>query len=517
MTKIEYLSYSKPKRIALKFVNFFASIPAKLGKKFRKVPSFVRKVGKFFVSPFITLKDALVHGDWKTRLSFLVMGFGHVTRHQIIRGILYFIYEVVFISFFIMFGLNQLINLPTLGQLTIVIHYKPSTIPGLPGVYAPVYYDYSINILIYAIFTILLTIIFVVLWYSQIKDSLKMQREGYIGFIHSDKVTLKNVLDKSYHKTLLTIPMAGLVLLTILPIVITIIIGFTSYDSYHEQPTALVDWVGFQNFGTVLSMGSSANNTLVIQTFGQVVLWTLVWAIFATFSNYFLGMAVAILINSKIVKLKKLWRTILITTIAVPQFVSLMLINRMFNEDLGIVNSILSVMAKHVVHVRWLSDPIITKIFIIVANTWVGIPYTMLISSGILMNIPEDLYESARIDGASPFKTFAKITLPYMLFVTGPYLISQFVGNINNFNVIYLLSGGNPLFTFGTQLKPDILQGVGQTDLLITWIYKLTFTYTPALYSTASVLGIFIFAIVAVISLIFYGNSNAVKNEEDFQ
>ena len=148
MTKIEYLSYSKPKRIALKFVNFFASIPAKLGKKFRKVPSFVRKVGKFFVSPFITLKDALVHGDWKTRLSFLVMGFGHVTRHQIIRGILYFIYEVVFISFFIMFGLNQLINLPTLGQLTIVIHYKPSTIPGLLGVYAPVYYDYSINILI---------------------------------------------------------------------------------------------------------------------------------------------------------------------------------------------------------------------------------------------------------------------------------------------------------------------------------------------------------------------------------
>lgn len=99
-----------------------------------------------------------------------------------------------------------------------------------------------------------------------------MQREGYIGFIHSDKVTLKNVLDKSYHKTLLTIPMAGLVLLTILPIVITIIIGFTSYDSYHEQPTALVDWVGFQNFGTVLSMGSSANNTLVIQTFGQVVI-----------------------------------------------------------------------------------------------------------------------------------------------------------------------------------------------------------------------------------------------------
>lgn len=177
MTKIEYLSYSKPKRIALKFVNFFASIPAKLGKKFRKVPSFVRKVGKFFVSPFISLKDALVHGDWKTRLSFLVMGFGHVTRHQIIRGILYFIYEVVFISFFIMFGLNQLINLPTLGQLTIVTHYKPSTIPGLPGDLCSSLLRLFNQYLVYAIFTILLTIIFVVLWYSQIKDSLKCKEK----------------------------------------------------------------------------------------------------------------------------------------------------------------------------------------------------------------------------------------------------------------------------------------------------------------------------------------------------
>ena len=109
-----------------------------------------------------------------------------------------------------------------------------------------------------------------------------------------------------------------------------------------------------------------------------------------------------------------------------------------------------------------------------------------------------------------------KITLPYMLFVTGPYLISQFVGNINNFNVIYLLSQGNPLFTYGTQAAPTTLQGVGKTDLLITWIYKISVTNNPKEFGVASVLGVMIFVIVAFFSLITYSRSNAVKNEGDF-
>ena len=121
---------------------------------------------------------------------------------------------------------------------------------------------------------------------------------------------------------------------------------------------------------------------------------------------------------------------------------------------------------------------IITKITIIIVNMWIGIPYTMLMTSGILMNIPADLYESAKIDGASPFKMYVKITLPYMLFITGPYLISSFVGNINNFNVIYLLSGGEPKFLppIGAAY-PQELVGLGQTDLLITWIYHLMTKY----------------------------------------
>ena len=131
----------------------------------------------------------------------------------------------------------------------------------------------------------------------------------------------------------------------------------------------------------------------------------------------------------------------------------------------------------------------------------------MLICTGILMNIPDDLYESAKIDGASPTRMFVKITLPYMLFVTGPYLLNQFIGNLNNFNVIFLLTGGGPS-------NMDYLYA-GDTDLLITWLYKLTVSESN--YKLAAVISIIMFIIIAVISLIFYSRTNAVKNEEDFR
>ena len=131
----------------------------------------------------------------------------------------------------------------------------------------------------------------------------------------------------------------------------------------------------------------------------------------------------------------------------------------------------------------------------------------MLIMTGILMNIPADLYESAKIDGANNVVMFFKITLPYMIFVTTPHLISTFIGNINNFNVIYLLSGGGP--NFGE------LYNAGSTDLLITWLYSLT--KNQGLYAYASTIGILVFVICASFSLITYRNSGSYKNEEEFQ
>ena len=242
-------------------------------------------------------------------------------------------------------------------------------------------------------------------------------------------------------------------------------------------------------------------------TFKEVLLWTLIWAFFATFLNYFLGMLVAIMINKKGIKFKKLWRTILVMTIAIPQFISLLYVSKMFAAD-GLINGML-------MNWGWISQPLPfwtnatwARVLIIVINVWIGIPYLMLIATGILMNIPADLYESARIDGANAFQTYMKITLPYMLFVTGPYLLTSFTGNINNFNVIFLLSGGKPL-------SVSMAGNAGSTDLLITWLYKMT--VTDSNYKLAAVMGILVFVVCAVINLVVYNMIPSVKNEEDFQ
>lgn len=142
-------------------------------------------------------------------------------------------------------------------------------------------------------------------------------------------------------------------------------------------------------------------------------------------------------------------------------------------------------------------------------NIWVGVPFTMMQVTGVLQNIPSDLYEAAKVDGAGPIRIFFKITLPYLLFVTGPYLITSFTGNINNFNVIFLLSGGGP--------TKNLASTSGKTDLLVTWLYKLTVGTDRPYYNIGAVIGILTFIILASVSLLTYHRTGAYKNEEGFQ
>jgi arabinogalactan oligomer / maltooligosaccharide transport system permease protein len=232
----------------------------------------------------------------------------------------------------------------------------------------------------------------------------------------------------------------------------------------------------------------------------------LIWAVVATFSNYIFGILLALLINKKGVRFKTLFRTIFVLSIAIPQFVSLLVMRNMLDDN-GPINGVLKNAGLIHNFIPFLSDTTSARISVLVVNLWIGIPFTMLITSGILMNIPADLYEAARIDGASRFDMFVKITMPYVIFVTTPTLITQFIGNINNFNVIFLLSGGGPSTLNYYQ--------AGKTDLLVTWLYKLTVNTRD--YCYASAIGIVVFVISAVFSLIAYRNTTAYKNEEAFQ
>ena len=506
---LQYLKLSKFGRFWWKVAHFFTGIPGwfkNLGISiFKYIKKFFAYIGNIFLDVFYTFKN----GDWKTRMSFFIMGFGSIARGQILRGLLFFIFEAVFIFYMIFAGGHWLSLLPSLGETGPEVQiYDPDL-----DTYISRFHDNSFKILLYGVLTIFFIIALIYAWYINIKQN-KISQEILANKkkLKTAGDDIKSLVDNEFHKTLLALPTLGIIVFMVLPIVFMILVAFTNYDGMHNGYTnALWDWMGMKNFATIFDWSTSTG--AYSAAFGEIVTWTLIWAFFATFSNYFLGSVVAMMINKKGIKLKKLWRTILVLTIAIPQFISLIYVAKMFAYN-GIINNVLGKLF-NIAPIHFLDDSAnkwVARGTVIVINIWIGIPYLMLIVSGILMNIPQDLYESSKIDGASGFQQFSRITLPYMLFVTGPYLLTSFTGNMNNFNVIYLLTGGAPIITGLSGANGN----AGSTDLLVTWLFKIT-TGTESSYYMASVIGILIFVIVAVISLVVYNILPSNKNEEDFQ
>lgn len=458
----------------------------RIGKGLSAVGRDIREIGNTFAE-----------GDWTAKVSFLVMGFGQLVHKQLLRGALFLAAEILFIYYMVSFGAEYIAKLPTLG--TVATHTdKTGVVP------VTVYGDNSFLILLYGILSVFVVIAFLYLWRVNIRQNAQIRRLLSEGKpLPTSIQDLRSLLNQNFDKTLLALPNIGIFVFVIVPIIFMICVAFTNYDAAHQPPSNLFTWVGLENFKNLFSIGSSGFGS----TFMTVLGWTLVWAFFATFLNYFLGMGVAILINKKGIRFKKLWRTILVMTIAIPQFVSLLYVYKLFAED-GLVNSYLLKWGLIDSYIPFWPNMTYARILIIVINVWIGVPYMMLMATGILMNIPEDLYESAKIDGANGFQMFRKITLPYMLFVTGPYLLTSFTNNLNNFNVIYLLTQGKPT-------SMELTGGAGYTDLLITWLYKLTVNDTN--YRMAAVLGIMVFVVTAVISLVVYRLLPSVRDEEGFQ
>jgi arabinogalactan oligomer/maltooligosaccharide transport system permease protein len=496
-------------KISKFFKNFGRGFVGFFGRIFRAIAHFFVSIGRGFKE----FGQNFWYGDALTKSSHAIMGLSHLFRGQIVRGIIYLLLETAFVLYMVMFGGNCLamcfenfFSGGNVGRTETYDFWNPDE-----GIYDKMVGDNSFLILLYGILTLFVIIFFIICYISCAKESYELEQCHIIGKKpQTFRRDINNLLDNKFHLTLLSLPMVGLFVFTIVPLVTMILIAFTNYDAAHEVPQHLFQWVGFDNFKDLF-----AGNSKLGATFWRVLGWTLMWAVLATFTSYILGMLLAMLINRKGIKLKKLYRTLFVATIAVPQFVSLLIMSKMLDTGGGVLGSgggIITQLIERIFdyHLKFGIDINTTRICIVIVNMWIGVPYSMLMCSGILMNIPNDLYESARIDGASPARRFFKITLPYMLFVTGPYLITQFIGNINNFNVIYLLSGGGP---------GDIMlytDGAKGTDLLITWLYKLSLG-TDRNYKLASVIGILVFVISSVFSLIVYNKSSAVKGEDNFQ
>lgn len=510
-TDLEFLKLSRWKRRRYKLARSLCAIPRRIGGAFAALGHVLCKAGSSVIKEIKDIWHTFINGDWKTRVSFLVMGFGSLARGQMLRGLLFLLFELVFVGYMALAGGYWLSMLPSLGKQGPVEQYDP-----ILDVSFTAYNDNSFKILLYGVLTIFFILAFIYTWRLNIKQNKMAEKILSSGKpLKSGKDDMRSLVDDQFYKTLLSLPMTGILVFTVLPIVFMILVAFTNYDGAHDgYYSNLFTWVGLDNFNTMLNWNVSAGAGSVqsyAATFGEVLAWTLIWAFFATFSNYFLGMFVAMAINKKGINFKKLWRTILVLTIAIPQFISLLYVSKMFAKN-GIINGFLLSMGWINTALPFWEDPTWARITVILINIWIGIPHLMLIVTGILMNIPQDLYESARIDGANMWQQYTKITLPYMLFVTGPYLLTSFTGNMNNFNVIYLLTGGAP----NNAAASSAAGTVGYTDLLITWLFKIT-QGAESKYYLAAVVGILVFVVVALISLIVYNVLPSIKNEEDFQ
>lgn len=437
-------------------------------------------------------------GDIFTKLSFIIFGAANLAHKQLVKGLMFLAIEVAYIYYMVTSGAHNLVMLTTLGTQQQGMVFNETL-----GIFEMTQGDNSMLILLWGVVTCVLTMAFICAWIVQIYSGELARKTQAAGKQPLTIVQdIKALFNNNIHRLLLAIPVTGLAVFTVMPLIYMILMAFTNYDQSHQPPGNLFTWVGLENFRALISSSADLSST-----FWPVLGWTMIWGVIATFSCYFGGMILAMIINAKGIGGKKVWRTIFVTTMAIPSFISLLVMRTMLGDQ-GIINVLLQQMGFTSSALPFLTDVTWARCTVIIVNLWVGIPVTMLMVTGILMNIPSELYESARIDGANPFVQFIKITLPYMWFITTPYLISNLIGNFNNFGVIYFLTGGAPS-------SLQYFKGAGKTDLLVTWLYKLTRDSKD--YNLAATIGIVIFVISAAFSLYSYSRSKSLQEEESFQ
>jgi len=414
------------------------------------------------------------------------MGLGQLLYGQIGKGLVYLAVFACGILYFLSRGASDLAGFFTLGTKEADAWF------GIKG-------DNSVIMLLMGILSLAAILLFIGCYFSNIRDAYETQllvEQGSKPL--SFKEDLKKLLDREFYKTALFLPIIGVFIFNILPIIFMIAVAFTNYGG-SIVPPKLVDWVGLDNFVQIVTLKKFA------PTFGRILSWNLLWAVSSTLLNYFAGLGLALLLNKNCVKGKIIWRAFPILAYAVPGFIILLGFRFMFSYG-GPINQIITDMGYKAVGFLDIDAKWMARLIGLLINAWLSIPSIMLLTTGILANIDGNQMEAAKIDGAKRWKQFTKIILPFVLFSTTPVLISQFIGNFNNFGVFFFLRGG--LYLDGYFLASD-------TDLLINWLYNLSISNNY--YNIGATISLVIFLITSVLSLLVYVKSPSYKEEDAFR
>lgn len=429
----------------------------------------------------------LAHAPLPARVSMVVMGGGQLINRQIVKGIIYLVVLAAAIYYFVTAGITDIIGLTTLGT-------------NEADLWKHVQGDNSIEMLIRGILSIVILLLVLIIYVCNVRDAKKTYELKLKGIQPLNfKQDFFQFTDKKFHIAALSLPVLGIVIFSVIPIIFMILLAFTNYGGTIVYPK-LVDWVGFDNFKTIFSLSEVAT------TFRKILGWNIIWAVSSTFITYFAGLGLALLLNKKCVKGKKFWRAFPILAYAVPGFITLIGFKFIFSYGGPINYYITEVFHHNRIGFLDLDAKWTARIVGLLVNTWITVPTSMLLATSVLSNINGELYEAASIDGASKWKQFTKLTLPFVIFSTTPNLITSFITNFNNFGVFFFLR--NNMVMDGYFYASD-------TDLLINWLYNLSISNTY--YCIGAAISILIFIITSIFSLIVYVNSNAYKKEDMFR
>ena len=392
-------------------------------------------------------------------LSGVLMGTGQMVNKQFLKGILYIVTHVLLLLWvypYIYWGIEGLVTLGTTPKA-----------------------DHSLFLMVYGVLSVIALVYLLIFHISCIKDAyrnaMKLQdHEVLPSFMEGFRESLRRKAPVFFAAP----GVIAISLIVVLPLVFSIMLGFTNYDLYHQPPGKLLDWVGLQNFKDLFTIQSWS------RTLSGVLLWTLEFTVLTSVLPYMVGILIALLLNNPRVRFKKAIKVGFILPWAIPSYISVQVWKGMFDTNDGFINHVLRDVF-NLQGVEWFQNTTSARAALVIVAIWCGFTFPMMISDSIMKGIPSELYEAAKLDGAAPRHCFFKITMPLLLFSISPLFIMGLSGAFNNFNLIYLLTQGNP---------PNLdFVGAGNTDILISWLFNMTFNTMKYNYASAVSLLIFIF------------------------
>jgi arabinogalactan oligomer / maltooligosaccharide transport system permease protein len=294
-------------------------------------------------------------------------------------------------------------------------------------------------------------------------------------------------LRNNRHAYMYVLPaMFGMLVLVFFPFIYGIALSFTDQTVMNVSEPITEVFVGLANYAQILGdfevfRSTAAGAVINYQNFYWTLFITVCWTTTNVFVGVSLGMILALMLNTRGLRFTNLYRVLLILPWAIPNYITALIWKGMFHQQFGVINQGIQMLGGE--PVAWFDGVFSAFMTGLITNGWLSFPFMMVVILGGLQSISQDMYEAATIDGASKWQQFWQITLPSLKPTIVPAVIISVVWTFNMFNVIYLVSGGEP---------------AGANEILITKAYKIAFEEYRYGYAAA-------YSVVIFMILLVYG------------